>query len=633
MKAARSSSRTLLLLVLVLCVCPVIVNGDAAADLTAVQEAFFQWNLQQSPVFSTEVGETAYNNRVADLSVQVLETQFAAVQEFINTTSAIDRSQLSRQHQYSYDVFMDTLTTFTSNYRWRNHGPLNPVNQMEVFYLYFNYIVGYTPFNTKQDFENFISRIRAWSAQVGQMMDRMNKAIQMGTTNHNVSMIPVPKQIETVRELTQQKNPLFKPFNETLETLASVSQADKDDLRSRAQSAWQELRAALGNLKTYIENTYMPHTRATYGVDGLPSGQDYYRACLQWHLSLDLSPEHVHRTGLREVDRITQLMRQVMTKQGFSGTISEYYNQLKADPRFQLGSAEEILKAYRDLISKIQTKLPALFKDIPPGRIEVKPMSFDGPYGMYQSGSEDGKRPGVFSVNLFRPNETRTFSMVSLTLHEAFPGHHMQAIYQLNTDLPKFQKFNDFSEMYDVPYKFPVFMVFSEGWGLYAEYLGEEMGVYANDYEMMGRYGDEIFRACRLVVDTGLHFMGWSREKAIRFLSERTPMYRAELEIEVDRYLTWPGQACAYKIGELKIKELRENATRELGSGFDLREFHSVLLSNGAVPLSVMETIVRDYIDRAKLTGAASRVQGVSGITVVLLALLASLVWPVSGGP
>ncbi|KAK7115944.1 uncharacterized protein [Littorina saxatilis] len=580
-----------------LCYMPLLrVKGDASADLASAEQAFFTWHEQQAPEYSTDAGSKAFNDRLADLSMGAFDADYFAVEGFINRTQAIDRSQLSRQQGYSYDIFLDTLTTFASNYQWRQFGALNPVNFMESFYLDLDYIIDIAPFDTKGDYENYIARLEARPKQINQIMDRMHEAIRLGTTYNLVSVLKVPGQIAEVINTPPVQSTLFKPFNETLDKL-TLGQTDKDDMRARGLQGLRGVWTALNRLKTFISDDYSYHTRGTYGVGGLPSGGSFYRACLKWHLSLDTSPPQVHQLGMREVDRITHNMQKVMSRQAFQGTVAEYYTKLKADPQFHRSSADEILKDFRNLIfNRIYPKLPQLFKDIPDNKVVVKPLPYDGPYGMYSSGSDDGSRPGTFYVNLRRPNETSTFTMVSLTLHETVPGHHLQYVYQAAAKLPSFQRHIDYNKYYAVPYHFPFYTAYTEGWALYSEFLGEELGVYQDDYELMGRYGDEIFRACRLVVDTGMHYLGWTRQKAIEYISARTPMPQAEVEIEVDRYLTWPGQACAYKIGELKIKELRQRASSALGDKFDIRDFHSLLLNNGPVPLKVMETIVDDFI-------------------------------------
>ncbi|KAL8577178.1 hypothetical protein ACOMHN_047946 [Nucella lapillus] len=495
--------------------------GDATSALATVQETFFQWLEKESLFFSTNIGTSTYNNRLANLSMDVFDTQLESAEPTA----------------HSYDIFMDSLKTFVSNYAWRHFGALNPISFLEGFYLDLNYIIDITPFGSKQDFENYISRLQAWPTQ---------KA--------------VPGQIGEAIGVTPTHSTLFKPFNQTLDGL-QLSQTER--------SVLYVFRRLLVNIMQFP--TYLLHTRGTYGVGGLPSGGSYYRACLKWHLSVDTSPSQVHQTGLREVDRIAHLMRQVMTKQGINGSISQYYDHLKSEPQFHKSTADEVLQAHKDIIfNRITPKLPMLFKNIPPKKIVGKPLPYDGPYGMYSDGSEDGTRPGTFYANVFRPNETNTFGMVSLALHEAVPGHHMQ-VSGSGTKLMSRKS-------------------------LEIKIMGEELGVYANDYELMGRYGDEMFRAVRLVVDTGMHYFGWTRERAIKFLSARTPQPPAEVAIEIDRYITWPGQACAYKIGELKIKELRQRAATALGSNFDVRDFHSLLLTNGPVPLSVMDTMVNDYI-------------------------------------
>ncbi|VDI72533.1 Hypothetical predicted protein [Mytilus galloprovincialis] len=358
---------------------------------------------------------------------------------------------------------------------------------------------------------------------------------------------------------------LYKPFTEDLDQISTINHEEKENIREKAKLAITDYMRSLNEMEVFINETYLKHTRPGLGVGSWDRGMDYYKACLKWHTSLQLSPEEVHRKGLEEVSRISTQMKAIFRKMGMNGSIKDGFNQLKNDSSYFLKTEDEVVSTFEDIIQRqIEPKLNTLFKDNPNLPLVVEPMPYNGPLGMYLTGSPDGTKPGTFQVNGLHPLEMPTFGFMALALHETVPGHHLQ------------------------------------GWALYAEYLGEEMGVYKTDAQMLGRYSEEIFRACRLVVDTGLHYMGWSRKQAIEYMSNYTASGENELSNEINRYITWPGQACAYKIGELKIKELRKKAEEELGNLFDIKDFHSVVLKNGPMPLNILETVIDSWIEEVK---------------------------------
>ncbi|KAK3095476.1 hypothetical protein FSP39_015142 [Pinctada imbricata] len=309
-----------------------------------------------------------------------------------------------------------------------------------------------------------------------------------------------------------------------------------------------------------------------------------------------------------------------MNKLSFVGSVKEFFNSLDDDPRFYTNDSDKIIEEYKHIVfERINPKLKDFFKDIPDVPLEIRKMSYDGPGGGYSSASENS--PGVFSINLFRPMENPRFDFMALSLHEASPGHHLQHSYAMKASLPDYRRHTPIS-FYDVPFWYPFYSAYSEGWALYSEYLGEEMGLYNDDYELMGRYSAEMLRACRLVVDTGLHYFNWDKEKAIEYMLNYTAYSREATEIEINRYITWPGQACAYKLGEIKIRDLRTEAENALGSKFNIKDFHSVILTNGAMPMSVLESLIREWINMKKVEQASSGVQTRTSLTFMLGALL-----------
>ena len=321
----------------------------------------------------------------------------------------------------------------------------------------------------------------------------------------------------------------------------------------------------------------------------------------RWHLTIEMDPKEVHDIGLKEVARIKKNMEYIKEKVNFNGSLKDFIEHMRKNKDLYVDIKEKLLEEYKDIVySHIEPKLSGLFDKMPSKKVLVREMPFNGPGGMYFQPSTDGSRPGVFFVNLNSPEERPRFTMVSLSLHEGSPGHHFQLARQVELDLPSFRKEQSWMYLSAAPFNFPMYTSYVEGWALYAESLGEEMGAYRNHYDLFGRYQEEIMRAVRLVVDTGLHVLGWSRQQAINYMMEHSCDPLDQVEIEIDRYITWPGQACGYKIGELKIKELRNRAKCELGDHFDIKEFHDVVLRSGSLSLSMLEDIVLDWIKSRK---------------------------------
>ncbi len=312
-----------------------------------------------------------------------------------------------------------------------------------------------------------------------------------------------------------------------------------------------------------------------------------------------MTPQEVHDLGLAEVSRISKLMEKVKTDVNFEGTLKEFIQHMKDDQQFYTSSKTELLDGYKDIIyNHIDPKLSVVFSKFPKSKLEVREMPWNGPGGQYFSPSSDGTRPGIFYANLRSPELRPKFMMMVLSLHEASPGHHFQLSRTVEEDLPAFRREPGGRHMQGIPAVFPFYTSYVEGWALYAEYLGQEMGAYRDSYDLFGRYVDEIWRAVRLVVDTGIHAFGWTREQAIDYMMQYRIDPREQIEIELDRYIIWPGQACAYKIGEIKIKELRQKAKEILADKFDVKEFHEVVLQSGALPLELLEEIVTEWIDK-----------------------------------
>uniref|UniRef100_K1PYE7 Uncharacterized protein n=1 Tax=Magallana gigas TaxID=29159 RepID=K1PYE7_MAGGI len=482
-------------------------------------------------------------------------------------------NQLSPKQKTDYDIFKDTLTTMINGYKWRDYNALNPINFLEGPQINPSYLQSITPFDTVGDFENYLKRLEDYPKQAGlqlhidEMIERMNKAIEKKHTYHRVSVNRIPGQIDDVLKNAQPTTfPMYLPFKDRLPK-SSIDETKKQVplIDRKAQAAVSKIIDKYRHLKQYFNQTYFKHLRPKFGVNSWDNGTEFYKACLRWHLSLDITPDEVHEKGLSEVKRISSEMKKIMVKLNHQGSVKEFFANVRQNRSFYLQNGQEIIKWYKDRIkNKIEPQLPKFFKDLPNLPVDVQPNPIDGIGGQYLAGPPDGSRPGTFQVNVFHPEKSVTIDFMALLLHETIPGHHLQ------------------------------------GWALYAESLGEEMGLYEDDYELMGRYGSEIFRACRLVVDTGLHHFNWTRDRAIEFMLNYTAYSEQSITTEVDRYLTWPGQACGYKIGELKIKELRAKAQKDLGSKFDIKDFHSIILKDGALPLDILTKNVNQWIDETK---------------------------------
>ncbi|KAL3848599.1 hypothetical protein ACJMK2_019448 [Sinanodonta woodiana] len=487
------------------------------------------------------------------------------------------------------------------------YGSLNPMTFLDGIQLFLGPKMASPP--TRDNFEKYIVRLHLVQRQIDEIIDSFRLAVQLKRTLHKVSVEKVPGQIEDKIFDDPIQSPYYKPFNNTLETL-EIPETDRADLRNRGQQAVQSYINAFRQMKNYMINDYMKHTRKSIGIMAWDPTHKYYQACLRWHLSFDMTPKEAHAVGLKEVNRISGNMNKIVRKLGLTGSVKDFFDSLLNDPRFYSNNSDIILEKYRKTVfERIKPCLPTFFKNIPNVPLKVEKTADDGLGGGYSSASENS--PGVFYINLHRPLEASFYTIMALSLHEANPGHHLQHSYSMNASLPDFRKYSVLS-FYNVPNWIPFYSAFHEGWGLYSEYLGEEMGLYKDDYEMMGRYSFEILRAARLVVDTGIHYYGWSRDKAIEYMTNYTGMGPGNAANEIDRYITWPGQACAYKLGEIKIKQLRKTAEQYLGAQFDIKEFHSVILVNGAMPMNVLDRLVTSWL-QGKKTSASSEIDNERG--------------------
>ncbi|XP_076359505.1 uncharacterized protein LOC143251970 [Tachypleus tridentatus] len=443
-----------------------------------------------------------------------------------------------------------------------------PINRLEGVHLDFEDIVNSAmKFDTVEDFRKLISRYRALPKQADEIIELMKEGIRQGRTNHAVSMKHVLEQFALLQKPVED-SPFFKPF---LSFPDSVPSTKQETLKIEAKKVIEEhLLPAFKKLGTFIEKEYMAATRPLIAVSSLPNGKEIYKQCLRLHTTTDKSPEEIHQIGLQEVERISGEINELIKVLGANSSKSDFFQNIRTDPRFFFETKEDLLNAYKDIVDNIiRPKLPLVFKNIPKAKLIVVSIPVSqagGTLAYYRDPSEDGTIPGRFFVNAESLNTMPKYDMMTLSLHEGEPGHHLQSAYNLEQKaVPSFRRYVEYRKLSDVPSHFPFYTAYIEGWALYSEHLGNELGLFEDPYFRLGHLSQEIFRACRLVVDTGIHALGWSRDKAINYMLENSASTRQNIENEIDRYVTWPGQACAYKMGELKIKELRKKQKRDLG--------------------------------------------------------------------
>jgi uncharacterized protein (DUF885 family) len=448
------------------------------------------------------------------------------------------------------------------------------------------------PLSTVKDFDNYVARLRAFEQFALDHMALMREGVKQGYTLPAVVMEDADKAIAPHIVEDPTRSLLYKPFTQFPD---AVSQSDRARLSAEGKRAIAEsVVPGYRKLLAFMTEEYLPECRQQIGASALPQGRDFYRYRVRHFTTLEIDPEQIHETGLAEVKRIKSEMLDVLKRAGFQGDFAAFVDYLRTDPRFYVDTPQQLLKETGLVLKRIDGELPKLFGKLPRTPYGIREIpDFIAPRtttAYYMPPVGDGSRAGFYYVNTYNLKSRPLYEIEALSLHEAVPGHHLQiALQQELKGYPDFRRFAG-----------PT--AFVEGWGLYAERLGLEIGFYQDPYRDFGRLSYEMWRACRLVVDTGMHYLGWTREQAIGFMTENTALTLHNITAEVDRYISWPGQATAYKMGELKIRSLRKLAEAELGDKFDVRAFHDVVLGSGAVPLDVLEENVKLYIAASKGT-------------------------------
>jgi uncharacterized protein (DUF885 family) len=561
---------------------PNLSAQSSSADLSKFFAAYFEERLGDSPEFATNVGRHEYDDRWSDFSKagrdrrrEHLDQALATVEKFSAT-----QASLSEQDQLSVKLLRYDLRTQLDSLDLETH--LLRVGQMTGFHNTIYLVIDRMPTFTVKDCENIIARIHAVPAYVDQNIEIMNEAIARGMTQPKIVSDLVIEQLTAQVGQDASKTPLLL-FVKKMPS--SIPEADRDRLQKQATEAFEnDFRPSWRKLLTYMQTTYAPKVRSGVGVTTMPGGAEAYRVLIRRLTTTDATPEEIHKIGLAEVDRIETEMLAIARQTGFQGSVSELEVKLANDPEQKFHSKDEMLAYCRNAAKMIEPELPNQFKHIPMMLYGIRAIPEDREQATAsnaQAPMPDGSAPGWFNLRAYQPEKQVKYDKESLVLHEAVPGHIFQgSLARSLKGLPEFRKFYGNS-------------AYAEGWALYAESLGTQLGVYKDPYSRFGQLASERFRAARLVIDTGIHSMGWTREQAQEYLKAHAP---TQAQSEVDRYISWPAQALSYKMGQLKIVELRRKAEQKLGPKFDVRGFHDAVLRDGSLPLELLEEEVGKYI-------------------------------------
>ncbi len=562
--------------------------ADPAEALHSLFDEFFERGLELNPMRATSIGDYRFNDKFANsIGPEHREANRIMDEEFLARLIEIDREQLSRQDQLSYDMFRLNREQSLQGDRFPGH--LQPINQ---FYSTLNSFVqlgsgtSVHPFKTVKHYDDWLARIDGFVVYADQAVENMKQGMRQGVVQPRILMAKSLPQIESQIVDTAEESGFWAPIENMPE---EFSAADRERLSAAFKEAIEtKVLPVYSRMANFMGDEYMGAARETVGLYALPDGPDWYAYNVKRITTTDLTPDEIHQIGLNEVARIHDEMHSVMEEVGFEGDLKEFFDFMNNDDQFYFDEPEQLIQGYQAMSERISELAKPLFNVFPKTGFEVRRVepfreaSASG--GSYRTGTPDGSRPGVFYANAYDIKARPIWGMESLFLHEAIPGHHFQRSLQVeNEELPGFRRFGGYT-------------AFTEGWGLYAESLGKEIGVYTDPYQYFGALNAELWRSIRLVVDTGLHEKEWTRQDVLDYMYDNSPVKEARAVSEAERFMAIPGQALAYKIGQLKIRELRTYAEEQLGDAFDVTDFHTQVLMDGPMPLSMLEAKIKDWV-------------------------------------
>jgi uncharacterized protein (DUF885 family) len=548
-----------------------------AEDFQALLDETWEWQLNENPMRASRLGDRRFNDRWTDMSLEAIERRFEQQNVFLRRLRTIDSSLLSDRDALNYDLFRRQLEDSIDSNQFKTY--LMPMSQRGGVQSLESAAESLRLSNV-QDYEDWLTRMTKIETVIEQTTRLMEEGRKEGYMPPKILMERIPNQISQQLVEDPEMSPFFKSFGNMPD---SIGDEDKARIQQLAKDVIDEsIVPAYREFSNYFNETYLPASRDSIGASSLPNGEAFYEFRTRTFTTTQMTPDEIHRLGLNEVKRIRDEMQLVIDELEFEGSFADFLHFLRTDPQFYYDTAEELFEGYLAVSKRIDPELVRLFGKLPRTPYGLRPIpdniAPDTTTAYYNRPAADGSRPGYYYVNLYRPEVRPKYEMEVLSIHEAVPGHHLQIALQMEMEeQPNFRKYSGFT-------------AFSEGWGLYSESLGYEMGFYKDPYSKFGALTYDMWRAVRLVVDTGMHYKGWTRQQAIDFFKDNAAKKEADIINEIDRYISWPGQALAYKIGQLKMLELRKKAEQALGDDFDIKAFHDELLGGGAVPMDILET-------------------------------------------
>ncbi|MDF2179294.1 DUF885 domain-containing protein [Aliiglaciecola sp. CAU 1673] len=557
-----------------------VVQADDKLD--ALLSEIWQFELEIDPISATSLGVHQYDHLLPDVSAEGLEKQWKKAKSYLTQLDKIAGKELDSTSRINLLMQRYRLQDLVDQYEYKAH--LMPITSEYGFHSSLAFLPRTSKFGDVKDYQNYLSRLEAFPNYFRQQMAWMREGLRLGLTQPRI----VLEGFEETALAFVHDNPKDSVFYQPFADLSTLPKEQAAALQKQALAVIQDkVFPSYQAFHAFLENEYLPRSKSDIAAKSWPRGEEFYQNRVRHYTTTSMSAEEIHQLGLEEVKRIRAEMKEVMQASGFKGDHAQFIEFLRTDPQFYATSAEQLIKEATYLSKMADAALPQLFHLLPrtPYGVAPVPESIAPKYttGRYISPSRDDQ-PGYYWVNTYALDKRPLYELPALTLHEAVPGHHLQiALAREMKQLPPVRRYTYIS-------------AFGEGWGLYSEYLGKEIGFYKTPYDNFGRLSYEMWRACRLVVDTGMHMMGWSRQQAIDFMLENTALSAHNVTTEIDRYISWPAQALSYKIGEITIKNLRAKAEQQLGKAFDLREFHDVILQNGSIPLDVLRMQVDNYL-------------------------------------
>jgi uncharacterized protein (DUF885 family) len=566
---------------------PKKVSADATQQLHSLFNEEWEYELRTNPEYATALGDNRYNDRLGDESAEAVQAQLEETRKFLARFEAIDGSGLSGKDKLSLQLMIRELRQELEGAKFKNWEM--PVNQRGGPHLDFPDLITITPFKTLKDYENYLSRLQQMARIFDQVIANMRRGMRDGLMPPRYLLEKVAPEADEVEKQTGENNVFFKPLKQFPSNISGVDQKRLRDVVLKTIS--RQIIPAYERFSKFVREEYAPKGRVEPGVWALPDGDARYQYAIRRMTTTDLTPDQIHEIGLKELHETEAEMLALAKKFGFSD-LASFNEHIKNDRKLYATSGQQVLDLYARYVREMEPELPKLFGRLPKARLVAIPMeearAKNAVPADYTTGTPDGSRPGHINVNEWDPEHRLLLNVEAIAYHEGIPGHHLQlSLAQELSDLPNFRKHGGYT-------------AFVEGWALYSERLGKEVGKYQDPYSEYGRLENEMWRDIRLVIDTGVHSKHWSRDQMVEYFHKYTAMDEPNIQTEVDRYISWPGQALAYKLGQLEILKLRDQARQKLGTNFDLRAFHDEVLGSGALPLDVLDSRVQSWIQQSE---------------------------------